>query len=158
MYYVNCSLILTLKPELHWNCYTVEFIYTIDPQTYTICGHVYVQINYLPAGGTVGAGEIEVSPVTLYTKQSSAHNCCFIRHYMQDDMKMTSTIFWKQLVSIKNTVIYKHPHWGSILKGAVLNRAFSPLASHSNFHRRDLQFVMSQIQENNFVVQTSRSL
>ncbi len=52
-----------------------------------------MQINSLPAGGTVGAVEIEVSLVTLYTKQSSAHKHCFIRHYMQDEMKMTSNIF-----------------------------------------------------------------
>ncbi len=63
-----------------------------------------MQIKYLPAGGAVVAGEIEVSPVTLYTKQSSDHKRCFIRHYMQDEMKMTSNIFWKQLVSIRNTV------------------------------------------------------
>ncbi len=49
--------------------------------------------------------EIEVSPVTLYTKQRSAHKRCFIRHYMQDDMKMTSKICWRQLVSFRNTVI-----------------------------------------------------
>ncbi len=30
-----------------------------------------MQINSLPAGGAVEAGELEVSPVTLYTKQSS---------------------------------------------------------------------------------------
>ncbi len=28
----------------------------------------YLQINYLPAGGDVGVGELEVSPVMLYTK------------------------------------------------------------------------------------------
>ncbi len=33
--------------------------------------------------------ESEVSLVTLYTKQSSAHKRCFIRHYMQDEMKIT---------------------------------------------------------------------
>ncbi len=47
-----------------------------------------MQINSLPAGGAVGAGELEVSPVTLYTKQSSTH-----KHYMQDEMKMTSKMF-----------------------------------------------------------------
>ncbi len=52
-----------------------------------------MQINYLPAGAAVVAGELEVSPVTLYTKQSSSHKRCFIRHYMQDEMKMTFTIF-----------------------------------------------------------------
>ncbi len=52
-----------------------------------------MQMNYLPAGGGVGAGELEVSPVTLYTKQSSAHKHCFIKHYMHDEMKMTSKIF-----------------------------------------------------------------
>ncbi len=40
---------------MQWNCYTVEFIYTIVPQTYTICGHIYIQINSLPAEGTAGA-------------------------------------------------------------------------------------------------------
>ncbi len=64
-----------------------------------------MQINSLPAGGAVGAGESEISPVTLYIKQSSAHKRCFIRHYMQDEMKMTSKIFRKQAVSIRNTVI-----------------------------------------------------
>ncbi len=53
--------------------------------------YIYMQMNYLPAGGTgrdrSGAGEIEVSPITLYTKQSSTHKCCFIRHYMQYEMK-----------------------------------------------------------------------
>ncbi len=64
-----------------------------------------MQIHSLPAGGAVGVVESEVSPVTLYTKQSSAHKRCFIRHYMQDEMKMTSIIFLKQSVSIRNTVI-----------------------------------------------------
>ncbi len=68
-------------------------MYTIVPQTYTICGGIYMQINSLPAGGTVGAGEIKVFPVTLYTKQSSTHKHCFIRHYMQDELKITSKIF-----------------------------------------------------------------
>ncbi len=52
-----------------------------------------MEINSLPAGDAVVVVESEVSPVTLYTKQSSAHKCCFIRHYMQDEMKMTSIIF-----------------------------------------------------------------
>ncbi len=52
-----------------------------------------MQTHSLPAGGAVVAGELEVSTVTLYTKQSSAHKLCFIRHYMQDEMKMTSKIF-----------------------------------------------------------------
>ncbi len=52
----------------------LNLFYTIVPHTYTICGRIYMQINYLPAGGAVVAGE--VSPVTLYTKQSSAHKRC----------------------------------------------------------------------------------
>ncbi len=51
---------------------TVEFIYIIVPQTYTICGGIYMQINSLPAGGAVGVGEIEVSPVTLYTRDGNS--------------------------------------------------------------------------------------
>ncbi len=54
---------------------------------YTIRGGIYIQINYLLAGGAVGAGELDVSPVTLYTKKSSTHKRCFIRH--------TSKIKWK---------------------------------------------------------------
>ncbi len=77
-----------------------------------------MQINSLPAGGADGAGEIEVSPVRLYTKQRSAHKRCFIRHYMQDEMKMTSIIFWRQSVSFRNTEI--HLHQVSILNLAVL--------------------------------------
>ncbi len=83
---------------MQWNCYTVEFIYTIIPQSYTICDGIFMQIHSLPV-------EIKVSPVTLYTKQSSAHKRCFIRHYMQGEMKMTSIISWRQSVSFKNTVI-----------------------------------------------------
>ncbi len=61
--------------------YNLIYLYHI-PIDYTICGRIYMRINYLPAGGAVG--ESEVSTVTLYTKQSSAHKPCFIRHYMQD--------------------------------------------------------------------------
>ncbi len=38
-----------------------------------------MQINSLPAGGAVVVVESEDSPVTLYTKQSSAHKHCFNR-------------------------------------------------------------------------------
>ncbi len=51
-----------------------------------------MQIHSLPVGGTVGV-EIVVSPVTLYKKQRSADKRCFIRHYTQDEMKMTSNFF-----------------------------------------------------------------
>ncbi len=51
-----------------------------------------MQINSLPAGAAVGMVEIDISSVTLYTKQRSAHKCCFIRHYMQDEMKMQCSI------------------------------------------------------------------
>ncbi len=111
-----------------------------------------MQIIYPPAGGAVGAAEFEVSRVTLYTKQSTGHKHCFIRHYMQDEMKMTSKFFHQKYSDIKT------PARVSILKRAVLNQAFSPPPNHSKFRRRELQFVMSQIQENYFVVQTSRSL
>ncbi len=117
---------------------------------------IYMQSNSLPAGSTVVVLEIKVSPVTLYTNQSSAHKLCFIRHYMQDENENDIQYFLKtfgfhqKYSDIKITV--------SILKHTVLSQELSPPANHSNFHRRDLQFVMSQIQENNFVVQTSRSL
>ncbi len=89
MYYVCCSLILTLSIAVKL---LYSWIYLYHSLTdYTICGCIYMQINSLPAGGAVG--ESEVSTVTLYTKQSSAHKRCFIRHYMQDEMKMTSKIF-----------------------------------------------------------------
>ncbi len=55
--------------------------------------NLYMQINYLPVGGAVVAGESEVSSVMLDTKQSSAHKRFFIKHYMQDEMKMTANIF-----------------------------------------------------------------
>ncbi len=64
-----------------------------------------MQMNYLPAGGAVGAGELEVSTVTLYTKQRSAHKRCFIRHYMQDEMKITSNIFWKNVDFLQKSEI-----------------------------------------------------
>ncbi len=77
---------------------TVEMISTIVPQTCTICGCVYMQINYLPAG------ELEVSPVTLYTNRAPLTNAALsdiICKMNQNDIQ----IFWKQLVSIRNTVI-----------------------------------------------------
>ncbi len=73
--------------------------------SHSICGGLYMQIHSLPAGGDCR----EVSPVTLYTKQRSAHKCCFIRHYMQDDMKMTSKIFWRQSDSFRKTRDIKTP-------------------------------------------------
>ncbi len=54
-----------------------------------------MKINYMPAGGAVRV-ESGVSMATLYTNQSSAHKCCFIRHYMQDEMKIKSRIFLKK--------------------------------------------------------------
>ncbi len=82
--------------------------YTI--QSDTICGGIYMQINSLPAGGAVVVVESEVSPVTLYTKQRSSHKRCFIRHYMQDEMKMTSNIFWKpQIQYLRKLEYYLRP-------------------------------------------------
>ncbi len=66
---MNCS-----ETVIQLNC-----LYTIVPQTYTICGGIYMQINSLPAGGAVGAGEIEVSPLRSQT--------------LQDEMKISSKIF-----------------------------------------------------------------
>ncbi len=60
----------------------VELISAIVPQSYTICGRIYMEMYSLPAGGAVGAG-----------------------HYMEDETKMTSKMFWRQLVSFRNTVI-----------------------------------------------------
>ncbi len=54
-----------------------------------------MQINSLPVGGAVG---VEIPPVTLYKKQHSADKRCFIRHYMQDEMKMTSKFFFRNTV------------------------------------------------------------
>ncbi len=83
-----------------------------------------MQINSLPAGGAVGAGEIEVSPVTLYTKQSSAHKRCFIRHYItlheNDIQNFLKTVGFHQKYSDIKT-----PAGVSILKRAVLNQVFS---------------------------------
>ncbi len=75
---------------LHTQTHTHAHIYTVFPtDLHYFCGGIYVKMNYLEAL----IAETEVSPVTLYTKQSSAHKCCFIRHYMQDEMKMVSNIF-----------------------------------------------------------------
>ncbi len=59
-----------------------------------------MQMYSLPVGGAVVVGEVEVSPVTLYTKQHFAHKHCFIRHYIQDetnifeDCQFPSEIQW----------------------------------------------------------------
>ncbi len=109
-------------------------------------------IHPQPVGGAFVVAESEVSPVTLYTKQRSAHKRSFIRqderwndNYIQHFLK---TIGFHQKYSDAKT-----PAQVSILKRAELNQVFSPPANQSNFSRRDLQFVMSQIEENNFVVQ-----
>ncbi len=44
---------------------TVEFIYSIVLQTYTNCGRINMQINYL---GAVVTRELDVSPVTHKTE------------------------------------------------------------------------------------------
>ncbi len=75
----------------------LKLLYSLIELYYSLtdlhCAGIYMQIHSLSAGGAVGAVEIEVSPVTLHTKQSSSHKRCFIRLYMQDEMKMTSYIF-----------------------------------------------------------------
>ncbi len=76
---------------------------------------------------------------------------------MKDEMKMTSKIL-KTVGFHQKYSDVKAPAQVSVLKHAELNQSFSPPADQSNFSRRDLQFVMSQIEQNNFVVQTSRSL
>ncbi len=114
-----------------------------------------MQFNSLLAGGAVVVGEIEVSPVTLYTaicSQTLLYQTLYIRWNENDINNFLKTDgFYQKYSDIKTAQV-------SILKRAVLNQVFSPPANHSNVLMRDLQFVMSQIQENNFVVQKSRSL
>ncbi len=166
MYYVYCSLILTLQHELQWNCYTVEFIYTIVPQAYTICGGIYIYIYiyiyfilwniYFFA---VGAGESEVSPIMLYTNAVLSDITCKMKwkwhpKFSEDSRfpseiqwyKNTSTVFrfWNVQSSTKRS---PHPPIIQISIGGIYFNDI--LMGH---------FVMSQIQENNFAVQTSRSL
>ncbi len=88
-------------------------------------------MNYLPAGGTVVAGVLRVYPVTLYTKQSFAHKRCFIRQYMQDEIKITSKLFERQSVSFRNKVISNHPHRVSILRNPEVFEAFSSFVQSS---------------------------
>ncbi len=123
-----CCFFVWVLHELQWNCYTVEFIYTIVPQTYIICERIFMQINYLPAGGAVGAGESEVSTVTLYTQQSPAHKRCFIRHHIQDEIKMISKseIQW-----------YKNTSAGFDFETCRAQPSVLPPANHSNPRRRD---------------------
>ncbi len=119
------------------NCtYTVECIYTTVPQTCTICGCINMQMNYLSAGGAVGVVEIDVSQMKWKLHAKFSENSWF-----------PSEIQW-----------YKNTSMGFDFDRAALNQVSSPPANQSNFSRRDLQFVISQIQENNFVVQMSRSL
>ncbi len=121
-----------------------------------------MQNNYLPAGGAVGAGELEVSLVTLYTKQSSTHKRSFIRHYMQDKMKMISKIFWKQSASLRSK-LFKNTRFRFWNVQCFTKRSPQPptiLISVGGIYFNDIlkeRFVISQIQENNFVVQMSHS-
>ncbi len=120
-----------------------------------------MQINYLPAGGAVGEVEIEVSPVTLYTKQRSSHKRCFIRHYMQNYMKMTSNIFWRLLFPSE---IQWYKNTSNVF--VFCNTQCSPhsptiLISIGGIYFNNIlmgRFVKSQTPENNAKVQMSHSL
>ncbi len=106
-------------------------------------------MNSLPAGGTVGVGEIKVSPVTLYTKQGSDHKCCFIIHYMPDEMKMTSNMFWRQSVSFRNTAP------GFYFETCSAQSSILPTPQPFRIYFNDIlmdRFVISQTPENNAVV------
>ncbi len=141
--------------------YSWIYLYYSPTDLHYLWRHIgYMQINSLPAGGAVGVVEIEVSPVTLYTKQSSAHKRCFIRHYMQDEMKMTNNIFWRQSVSFRNGDI-KTPALGFDFETCSAQPSVPPQPTIRIFvggiYFNDIlmgHFVISQIQENNFVVQT----
>ncbi len=80
-----------------------------------------MQINSLPAGGAVVAGEREVSTVTLYTKQNPAHKHCFIRHYDINDIQhfLKTVCFHQKYSDIKT------PALGLIMKRVELNQAFT---------------------------------
>ncbi len=66
----------------------------------TICGCIYMQINSLPAGGAVEAGEIEVSSVTLYTKQRSV---IFFQKY--SDIKTPAPGFDFEMCSAQPSIL-----------------------------------------------------
>ncbi len=97
-----------------------------------------MQIHSLPSGAAVVVVKIEVSPVTLYTKQNSTHKRCFIRHYMQDEMNPNIPNFLKTVGFLQKYSDIKTAARVLILKRAVLNQVFSPPANHSNFRRWDL--------------------
>ncbi len=116
-----------------------------------------MQINYLPEEGTVGVGAWgfpgnAVHKTELHS-QTLLYQTLYARWKENDIKHFLKTFDFHQKYSDIKT-----PACVSILKRAVLNQAFSSPANQSNFSRQDLQFVMSQIQENNFVVQTSCSL
>ncbi len=90
--------------------------------------------------------ESEVSPLSVH--KSELHS--------QTPLFQTLHARWNENDIHQKYSDIKTP--AQVLKRAELNQAFSPPANQSNFSRRDLQFVMSQIEENNFVVQTSHSL
>ncbi len=82
-----------------------------------------MQINYLPAAA--GAGETEVSTVTLYTKQSSAHKYCLLDiickmklniQYLDKDSRFPSEIQW-----YKNTAqgLFSHQPANRISVGGI---------------------------------------
>ncbi len=61
-----------------------------------------MQINSLPAGGAVVAGDIAVSLVTAVIKVMCS-NATLIRHYRKNEMKITSKLFRRCSVILKNT-------------------------------------------------------
>ncbi len=84
-----------------------------------------MQINYLPAGGAVVAGEREFSPVTLYTKQRSAHKRCSNAQTLYARLnKNCIQNFLKTVGFHKKYSDIKTPALG--FKRAELNQAFSP--------------------------------
>ncbi len=64
----------------------------------TICDCIYMQINSLPAGGAVEV--IEVSSVTLYTKQRSV---IFLQKY--SDIKTPAPGFYFEMCSAQPSIL-----------------------------------------------------
>ncbi len=116
-----------------------------------------MQINYLPEGGAVGAGERGFPGNAVYKAELCSQTLLYQTLYARSNENYNQNFLKKVGFHQKYSDI-KTPAGVSIFKRAVLNQAPPPPPNHSNFCKRDLQLVISQIQENNIVGQTSRSL
>ncbi len=109
--------------------------------------YIYMQMNYLPAGGAVGAGETEVSLVTQHTKQRYWGYISVMSERAKTLLFQTFHARWNEndIQHLLKTVGFlqkysdiKAPAPGFNFETSSAQPSVLPTCNHSNFSRRDL--------------------